>query len=62
MTGNVSDDILGPIGNSRAWTKIYTMTMMQCLTESDVKRLTTDRNVPEALRLSAKKCLSSSQH
>ncbi len=30
------------------------MTLMQRLTASDVKRLTTDRNVPEALRLSAK--------
>ncbi len=38
------------------------MTLMQRLTASDVKRLTTDRNVPEALRLSAKKRLSSSQH
>ncbi|MSO51379.1 MAG: hypothetical protein CK533_11320 [Acidobacterium sp.] len=38
------------------------MTLMQRLTASDVKRLTTDRNVPEALRLSAKKRLSSSKH
>ena len=27
------------------------MNMMQRLTESDVKKLSTDRNVPEALRL-----------
>ena len=38
------------------------ITLMQRLTASDVKRLTTDRNVPEALRLSAKKRLSSSKH
>ena len=76
--GNVSEDILRTIGNTRAWIKSYavtlslvknsktpvamSMTLMQRLTESDVKRLTTDRNVPEALRLSAKKRLSSSKH
>lgn len=76
--GNVSEDILRTIGNTRAWIKSYavtlslvknsktpvaiSMTLMQRLTESDVKKLTTDRNVPEALRLSAKKRLSSSKH
>ena len=76
--GNVSEDILRTIASSRAWTKNYSvtlslvknsktpvaisMTLMQRLTESDVKKLTTDRNVPEALRLSAKKRLSSSKH
>jgi len=76
--GNVSEDILRTIGNTRAWIKSYavtlslvknsktpvalSMTLMQRLTESDVKRLTADRNVPEALRLSAKKRLSSSKH
>jgi len=75
--GNVSEDILRTIGNTRAWTKSYavtlslvknsktpvamSMTLMQRLTESDVKKLATDRNVPEALRLSAKKRLHSSK-
>ncbi len=69
--GNVSEDILRTIGNTRAWTKNYavtlslvknsktpvamSMTLMQRLTESDVKKLSTDRNVPEALRLAARK-------
>ena len=76
--GNVSEDILRTIGNTRAWIKSYavtlslvknsktpvaiSMTLMQRLTESDVKKLATDRNVPEALRLSAKKRLSSAKH
>ena len=73
--GNVSEDILRTIATSRAWTKNYSVTLslvknsktpvamsmnlMQRLTESDVKKLSTDRNVPEALRLSARKRLSS---
>lgn len=76
--GNVSEDILRTIGNSRAWTKNYSVTLslvknsktpvamsmnlMQRLNESDVKRLATDRNVPEALRLAARKRLHSSKH
>jgi hypothetical protein len=31
------------------------MNMMQRLNESDVKKLSTDRNVPEALRVAARK-------
>ena len=31
------------------------MNLMQRLTESDVKKISTDRNVPEALRLAARK-------
>lgn len=69
--GNVSEDILRTIANTRAWTKNYgvvlslvknsktpvamSMTLMQRLTESDVKKVAADRNVPEALRLAAKK-------
>lgn len=76
--GNVSEDILRTIGNTRAWTKNYavvlslvknsktpvavSMTLMQRLTESDVKKVSADRNVPEALRLAARKRLSSSKH
>ena len=69
--GNVSEDILRSIAKSRAWTKNYsvvlalvknsktpvaiTMNLMQRLTDGDVKKLASDRNVPEALRLAARK-------
>jgi hypothetical protein len=69
--GNVSEDILRSIANTRAWTKSYgvvlslvknsktpvalSLNLMQRLTESDVKKIATDRNVPEALRLAARK-------
>ncbi len=69
--GNVSEDILRTIAQSRAWTKSYSvvlslvknsktpvalgLNLLQRLTESDVKRLATDRNVAEALRLGARK-------
>jgi hypothetical protein len=69
--GNVSEDILRTIAKSRAWTKNYsvclalvknaktpvaiTMNLMQRLTDGDVKKLASDRNVPEALRLAARK-------
>ena len=69
--GNVSEDILRTIAKSRAWTKNYgvvlslvknsktpvamTLNLMQRLTESDVKKLSTDRNVPEPIRLAARK-------
>ena len=69
--GNVSEEILRTIANSRAWTKSYTvvlalvknsktpvaisMNLMQRLNPADVKKLSTDRNVPEALRVAARK-------
>jgi hypothetical protein len=69
--GNVSEEILRTIANSRAWTKSYTvvlalvknsktpvaitMNLMQRLNDADVKKLASDRNVPEALRLAARK-------
>ena len=69
--GNVSEEILRSIAMSRAWTKAYgvvlslvknsktpvalSLNLMQRLTDSDVKKISTDRNVPEALRLAAKK-------
>jgi hypothetical protein len=69
--GNVSEEILRTIANSRAWTKSYTvvlalvknsktpvtlsMNLMQRLNPGDVKKLSTDRNVPEALRVAARK-------
>jgi hypothetical protein len=69
--GNVSEEILRTIAMSRGWTKNYsvvlalvknsktpvaiTLNLMQRLTDSDVKKLANDRNVPEALRLAARK-------
>ena len=69
--GNVSEDILRTIANTRAWTKAYgvvlslvknaktpvalSLNLMLRLTESDVKKISTDRNVPDALRLAARK-------
>jgi hypothetical protein len=69
--GNVSEEILRTISMSRAWTKSYgvllalvknsktpvalTLNMMNRLNDSDVKKLSTDRNVPEALRVAARR-------
>jgi hypothetical protein len=76
--GNVSEDILRSIAMSRAWTKNYgtllaltknsktpvalSMNMLLRLNESDVKKLSTDRNVPEALRVAARKRLAGKEH
>jgi hypothetical protein len=75
--GNVSEEILRTIAQTRAWTKNYTvvlalvknaktpvalsLTLMQRLTETDVKKLASDRNVPEALRLGARKRVVATQ-
>jgi len=75
--GNVSEEILRTIAQSRAWTKSYgvllalvknsktpvalSINMMQRLNDSDVKKLSTDRNVPEALRVFARRKVSASQ-
>lgn len=69
--GNVSEDILRTIATSRAWTKNYgtvlalaknsktpvalSMNLLMRLNDSDVKKISTDRNVPEALRVAARK-------
>ena len=69
--GNVSEEILRTIAQSRAWTKNYsvimalvknsktpvalTMNMLQRLNDGDIKKLASDRNIPEALRLAARK-------
>jgi hypothetical protein len=71
---NVSEDVLRTIGTSRAWTRSYTIVsglvknpktppaislpLMSRLNERDVKGLMTDRNVPEALRLAARKVVA----
>jgi hypothetical protein len=69
--GNVSEEVLRIIGMNRSWLKNYgvalgltrnpktppglSMQLMHRLNERDVKMLAVDRNVPEALRLAAKK-------
>ena len=68
---NVSDDVLRIIGSNRAWLKNYTivhsltknskcpltlsMSLMQRLNDTDLARLSVDRNVPEPLRVAARK-------
>jgi hypothetical protein len=72
--GNVSEDVLRIIGTNRNWLKNYSivhavtrnpktppaisMQLMHRLTEKDIKMLSTDRNVPEALRLAARRVLT----
>ena len=69
--GSVGEDVLRTIGQTRAWMKNYgivlglvknaktpvalTMTLLNRLNEGDVRRLSTDRNVPDALRRAARK-------
>jgi hypothetical protein len=71
--GSVSEDVLRAIASRRAWMKNYsvvlalvknaktpvtiTMNLLARLREPDLKRLSTDRNVPEVLRLTARKKL-----
>ena len=68
---NVSDEILRIIGNTRAWVKSYavvsaltkhpktplavSMNLLSRLSESDRKRLAAERNVPDVLRIAARK-------
>jgi hypothetical protein len=69
--GSVSDEILRMIAANRAWTKNYqvvvaltknaktplavSMNLLSRLNEKDLRMLSTDRNVPETLRLTARK-------
>ncbi len=69
--GSVSEDILRIIGNTRAWVKNYnvalalvrnsktpvamSMNLLTRLTDSDLRQLSTNRNVPELLRVTARK-------
>lgn len=69
--GNVSEDVLRIIASNRAWTKNYSviaaltknpktplpiaMQFVQRLNDRDLKALSTDRNVPEGVRLVARK-------
>jgi hypothetical protein len=75
--GNVSEDVLRTIGMTRAWTQNYSvcsalirnaktplaisMSLLPRLNERDVKILMTDRNVPEGLRIAARKMVQNSE-
>ena len=68
---NVSEDVLRIIGMNRTWLKNYgvilglvknpktppalSMQLLSRITERDMKMVSVDRNVPEALRLAARK-------
>jgi hypothetical protein len=68
---NVAEEVLRTIAHNRAWTKNYavisaltknpktppaiSMNMLQRLNERDLKSLSIDRNVPEGVRLAARK-------
>ena len=74
---NVSEDVLRIIGHNRAWLKSYgvilaltknpktplalSMQLMTRLTTKDLAKLSVDRNVPEALRISSRKKVASNQ-
>ena len=71
--GNVSEDVLRTIGMNRSWLKNYgvilglvknpktppaiSMQLLNRVNEKDIKMLAVDRNVPEALRLVARKLM-----
>ena len=73
----VTEDVLRAIGQNRAWVKNYgvahgltrnpktpvalSLTLLHRLVERDVRAIATDRNVPEPLRLAARKKLVTSQ-
>ena len=68
---NVSEEILRIVGNTRAWVKNYnvvlglvrnpktpvalSMNLLGRLTDKDLKQISTNRNVPEVLRVTARK-------
>jgi hypothetical protein len=75
---NVSEEVLRIIGTNRNWIKNYSifsslvrnpktppalsLRFVQRLVEKDLKLVTMDRNVPELLRLAARKLLTKSKH
>ena len=75
---NVSEEVLRIIGTNRNWIKNYSvfsalvrnpktppalsLRFVQRLVEKDLKMVTIDRNVPETLRLAARKLLTKSKH
>lgn len=74
---NVSEEVLRVIGTTRAWSKNYTvaralafnpkspiavsMTQVNRLVEKDVRMLAADRNVPEPVKILARKVVQSGQ-
>jgi hypothetical protein len=74
---NVSDEVLRTIGTNRAWLRNYavvaalaknpktppsiSLSLIQRLTERDIKALLTDRNVPEAVRIAARKVAATTE-
>jgi hypothetical protein len=74
---NVSEEVLRTIGTTRAWTRSYgvvaglvrnpktppaiSLPLMTRMNDRDVRTLSLDRNVPEALRLSAKRMMAVSE-
>ena len=71
---NVSEEILRIVGNNRSWVKNYnvvlslvrnpkapvalSMNLMNRLNDKDLRQLSTNRNVPEILRVTARKKLT----
>jgi hypothetical protein len=71
--GSVGEDVLRTIGQTRAWIKSYnivmalvknaktpvpmSLTLLNRLNEADVRRISIDRNVPDALRIAARRKL-----
>jgi hypothetical protein len=74
---NVTEDVLRAIGANRAWVKNYgvahgltrnpktpvalSLTLLHRLVERDVKAIAADRNVPEPLRIAARKKMVATQ-
>jgi hypothetical protein len=70
---NVSEDVLRIIAQNRAWTKNYSviwsltknpktpvaisMNMLSRLNDKDLRTISTDKNVPDVLRITARKKL-----
>ena len=75
---NVSEEVLRIIGTNRTWIKNYSimaslvknpktplalsLRFVQRLVDKDLKFVTIDRNVPEVVRLSARKLLTKAKH
>jgi hypothetical protein len=74
---NVSDEVLRIVGQSRAWTKNYnvianlarnaktpiaiSLGLMNRLIERDIRMLASDRNIPEPIRVAARKIFVQNQ-
>jgi hypothetical protein len=69
--GSVNEDVLRTIAQNRAWTKnysvvlalvknsktplTYSLSLLNRLVDQDIKQLLTNRNIPDTLRLAARK-------